>query len=91
MLFDENDTSDWQHSIHEIDKACIPKGTKIETEDDETDVRSRIVVQQFNVVKRDEVHQGTPLLRVLRVLLALVTSKGASAWRSFILPWMSSR
>ena len=37
---------------------------------DETNVRSRIVVQQYNVVKRDEVHQGTPHLKVLRMLLA---------------------
>ena len=158
LLFDENDTSDWQHSVHEtrtselsddqhdstdhmqqpntdipgvwkwqvepksdlygdrtgklmdlekvvrgrltelkhmndrhvydwIDEANIPKGTKIETsrccdeikpsDGDETNVRSRIVVQQYNVVKRDEAHQGTPPLRVLRMLLALATSKDA--------------
>ena len=61
--------------------------TKIETsrwcddikprDGDETNVRSRIVVQQYNVVKRDEVHQGTPPLKVLRMLLALATSKDA--------------
>ena len=157
LLFDENDTSDWQHSFHEtrtselsddqhdqddntdhmqqpdtdipgvwkwqvewksdlyadrtgklmdpekvvrgrltglkhmnyhhvydwIDEASIPKGTKVETsrwcddfnprDGDETNVRSRIVVQQCNVVKRDEVHQGTPPLKVLRMLLALAT------------------
>ena len=44
---------------------------------DETNVRSRVVVQQYNVVKRDEVHQGTPPLKVLRMLLALATSKDA--------------
>ena len=32
-------------------------------------------MQQYNVVKRDEVHQGTPPLKVLRMLLALATSK----------------
>ena len=52
-----------------IDEASIPRGTKIETsrwcEDlkpragDETNVRSRVVVQQYNVVKRNEVHRGT--------------------------------
>ena len=65
----------------------IPKGTKIETsrwcddikprDGDETSVRSRTVVQQYNVVKRGEVHQGTPPLKVLRMLLALATSKDA--------------
>ena len=58
------------HHVHDwIDEASIPKGTKIETsrwcddiklrDGDETNVRSRIVVHQYNVVKRDEVHQGT--------------------------------
>ena len=95
------------HHVHDwIDEASIPKGTKIETsrccddskprDGDETNVPSRIVVQQYSVVKRDEVHQGTQPLRVLRMLLALATSKDAhrrrtSAWRSFILRWMSSR
>ena len=37
--------------------------------------RSRIVVQQYNVDKRLDVHQGTPPLKVLRMLLALATSK----------------
>ena len=40
-------------------------------------VRSRIVVQQDNVDKRLDVHQGTPPLKVLRMLLALATSKGS--------------
>ena len=62
-------------------------GTKIETsrwcedlkprDGDETNVRSRAVVQQYNVVKRDEVHQGTPPLKLLRMLLALATAKDA--------------
>ena len=186
LLFDENDTSDWQHSVHEtrtselsddqhdqhdntdhmqhpdtdipgvwkwqvesksdlygdrtgklmdrekvvrgrltelkhmsdhhvydwIDEASIPKGTKIETsrwcddikprDGDETNVRSRILVQQYNAIKRDEVYQGTPPLKVLRMLLALATRQdahrrkvkvesGTSAWRSFVLRWMSSR
>ena len=38
---------------------------------DENHVRSRIVVQQYIVDKRLDVHQGTPPLKVLRVLLAL--------------------
>ena len=52
-----------------VDEADIPKGTKIETsrrcddlkprDGDETNVQSRVV----NVVKRDEVHQGTPPLK----------------------------
>ena len=35
------------------------------------------VVLSCNVVKREEVHQGTPPLNVLRMLLALATSKDA--------------
>ena len=59
--------------IHETD---IPKGTKIKPRDgDDTNVRSRVVVQQYNVVIRDEVHQGTPPLKVLSMLLALAMSK----------------
>ena len=44
---------------------------------DETNVRSRVVVQQDNVVKRDELHQRTPPLKVLRMLLSLATGKDA--------------
>ena len=70
-----------QHVYDWIDDASIPKCTKIETsrprDGDETNVRSRTVVQQYNVVKRDEVHQGSPPLKVLRMLLALATSKDA--------------
>ena len=73
--------------VHDwIDEADIPEGTKIETSrwcDDlkprdghKTKVRSCVVVQQYNVVKRDEVHQGTPPLKVL-MLLALAKSKDA--------------
>ena len=51
------------HHVYDwIDEASIPEGTKIETsrwfddikprDDDETNVRSRIVVQQYNVVKQ---------------------------------------
>ena len=76
------------HHVYDwIDEANIPKGTKIETsrwcddtkprDGDETNVRSRIVVQQYNVVKRDEVHQGIPPLKALRMLLPLATSKDA--------------
>ena len=75
------------HVYYWIDEASIPKGTKIETsrwcddikpsDGDENNVRSRIVVQQYDVVKRDEVHQGTPPVKVLRMLLALATSKDA--------------
>ena len=76
------------HHVYDwIDEADIPKGTKIETsswcddlkprDGDETNVRSRVVVQQYNVVKRDKVHQCTPPLKVLRMLLALATSKDA--------------
>ena len=43
---------------------------------DENNVRSRTVLQQYNVDKRLDVHQGTPL-KVLRMLLALATSKGS--------------
>ena len=78
---------DDRHVYDWIDEASIPKGTKIESsrwcddikprDGDETNVRSRIVVQQYNVVKRDKVHQGTPPLKVLRMLLALATSKDA--------------
>ena len=75
------------HHVYDwIDEADIAKGTKIETsrwcddlkprEGDESNVRSRVVVQQHNVVKRDDVHQGTPL-KVLRMLLALATSRDA--------------
>ena len=70
-----------------IDEKDIPKGTKIETsmwcgdlkprDGDDTNVRSRVVVHHCNVVKRDEVHQGPPPLKVLRMLLALATSKHA--------------
>ena len=59
------------HHVYDwIDEADIPTGTRIETsrwcddlkprDGDETNVRSRVVVQQSNVVKRDEHHQGTP-------------------------------
>ena len=67
----------------------------------ETNVWSRVVAQQYNVVKRDDVHQGTQHPKVLRMLLALARAKthivgrvvesGTSAWRSFILRWMSAR
>ena len=67
-----------------VDEADIPKGTKIETVDDikprdgdDTSVRSCVVVQQYNVIKREDVHQGTPPLKVLRLLLAVATSKGS--------------
>ena len=60
------------HVYNWIDEASIPKDTKIETskwkddiksrDGDETNVPSRIVVQQCNVVKRVEVHQDTPPL-----------------------------
>ena len=53
-----------RHVYDWIDEASIPTGTKIETsrwcddtkplDGDETNVRSRIDVQQYNVVKRDE-------------------------------------
>ena len=76
-----------RHVYDWIVEASIPKGTKIDTsrccddtkprDGDETNVRSRIVVQQYNIVKRDEVHQGTPPLKVLRMLFALATSKDA--------------
>ena len=76
------------HHVYDwIGEADIPKGTKIETwrwcddlkprDGDETNVWSRVVVQQYNVVKRDEVRQGTPHLKVLRMLLAFATSKDA--------------
>ena len=68
-----------------IDEVDIPKGTKIEMsrwvddikprDGDDTSVRSRVVVQQHNVIKREDVHQGTPPLRVLMMLLALATRK----------------
>ena len=143
LLFDENDTSDWQHSIREahmselsndqdipeniiddmqqpdtdipgewgcqvepksdlygdrtgmlMDPETMVKGRLTELkhmndhhvydwideadiDGDETKVRSRVVVQQYNSVKRDEVHQGTPPLKVLRMLLASATSKDA--------------
>ena len=74
------------HHVYDwIDEADIPKGTKVETsrwlddlkprDGDENHVRSRIVVQQYNVGSRHDVHQGTPPLKVLRMLLALATSK----------------
>ena len=58
------------HHVYDwIDEADIPKGTKVETsrwlddlkprDGDENHVRSRIVVQQYNVDKRLDVHQGT--------------------------------
>ena len=76
------------HHVYDwIDEAEIPKGTKVETsrwlddikprDGDENNVRSRIVVQQYNVDKRLDVHQGTPPLKVLRMLFALATSKGS--------------
>ena len=76
------------HHVYDwIDEAEIPKGTKVEPsrwlddikprEGDENNVRRRIVVQQYNVDKRLDVHQGTPPLKVLRMLLALATSKGS--------------
>ena len=136
LLFVENDTPDWQHSMHEtrtselsddqhdqhdntdhmqqpdtdipgvwrwqveakselygdrtgklMDPEKVVRGRLTKTsrwcddikprDGDETSVRSRIVVQQYTFVKRDEVHQGTPPLKVLRMLLALATSKDA--------------
>ena len=76
------------HHVYDwINEADIPKGTKVETsrwlddlrprDGDEDHVRSRIVVQQYNVDKRLNVHQGTPPLKVQRLLLALATSKDA--------------
>ena len=73
------------HHVYDwIFEAAVPNGTKIETsrwcddlkprDGDETNVRSRVVEQQNNVVKSDEVHQGTPPLKVLRMLLALATN-----------------
>ena len=77
-LLDHHHVYDW------IDEAKIPKGTKVETsrwlddikprDGDENNVRSRIVVQQYNVDKRLDDHQGTPPLKVLRMLFALATS-----------------
>ena len=74
------------HSYDWIDEAS-QKGTMIGTsrwcddikprDGDETNVRSRIVAQQCNVVKCDEVHQDTTPMKVLRMLLALATSKDA--------------
>ena len=65
-------TRDDHHVYDWIDEADIPKGTKIETsrccddlkplDGDDTSVRSRVVVQQNNVFKREDVHQSTPLL-----------------------------
>ena len=74
------------HQVYDwIDEADIPKGTKVETsrwlndlkprDGDESHVRSRIVVQQYNVDKRLDVHQGTPPLKVLRMLLPLAKSE----------------
>ena len=74
------------HQVHDwSDEADIPQGTKIETsrwcddfkprDGDETNIWSRVVLQQYNVVKRDEVHQGTPSLKVLRMLLAMAKRK----------------
>ena len=79
------------HYVYDwIDEADIPKSTKIETsrwcddlkprDGDETNVRSRVVVQQYNVLNRDDLHQGTPPLKVLRMLLALATSKDSQRW-----------
>ena len=76
------------HHVYEwIDEADIPKATKIETsrwvdditprDGDDTSVRSCVVVQQYNVIKREDVHQGNPPLKVLRILLALATRKDA--------------
>ena len=42
---------------------------------DDTNVRSRVVVQQYNVTNRDDVHQGTPPLKVLSMLISQATSK----------------
>ena len=58
---------------------------------DETNVRSRIVVQQTNVAKRDEVHQGTPPKELRMHIDVRCVESGTSAWHSFILRWMSSR
>ena len=80
------------HYVYDwIDEADIPKSTKIETsrwcddlkprDGDETNVRSRAVVQQYNVLNRDDLHQGTPPLKVLRMLLALATSKDSHRWK----------
>ena len=73
------------HVYDWIDEAEIPKGTKVETsrwlddlkprDGDEKNVRSRIVVQQHNADKRLDIHQSTQPLKVLRMLLALATSK----------------
>ena len=76
------------HHVYEwIDEADILKGTKVETsrwlddlkprDGDESHVRSRILVPQYGVDKRLDVHQGTSPLKVLRLLLALATSKDA--------------
>ena len=80
------------HHVYDwIDKADIPKGTKTEItrwcddlkpcDGDETNVRSRVVVQQNNVVDRDDVHQGTPPLKELRMLLALAASNDSHRWK----------
>ena len=72
------------HYFYEwIDEADIPKDTKVETsrwlddlttrDGDETNVRSRIVVQQYNVDNRSDVHQGSPPLKVLRMLPAFAS------------------
>ena len=63
------------HHVYDwIDEANIPKGTKIETlrwcddikprDGDETNVRSRIVVQQYNVVKHASVEGSEDVGRV---------------------------
>ena len=99
------------HHVYDwIDEVEIPKGTMVETsrwlddlkpyDGDENSVRSRIVVQQYNVDKRFDVHQGTSPLKVLRMLLALATSKdsrrqrcaesGTSVLHSFTFRWMNS-
>ena len=73
------------HHVYDwIDEADILKDTKVETsrrlddlklrDGDEINVRSRIVVQQYNSNDRSDVHQGTPPLKVLRMLLTLATS-----------------
>ena len=98
------------HHVYDwIDEAEIPKGTKVETsrwlddlkprDGDVNSVRSRIVVRQYNVDKRLDVHQGTPPLKVLRMLrwprVRIHTDErcaesGTSVLRSFTLRWMNS-
>ena len=58
--------------IDEADRWCDDLKPR---DGDESNVWSRVVVQQHNVVNRDDVYQGTPQLKVPRMLLALATSK----------------